>query len=127
MFKYIRTLRNLNRTAPRAAHLLDEAPVPELEVEDEEPGEEELMARLLASDDVEEQIEILAVMRQGGFRPPTRGQGGQRRFAPLRAPALQELAPRLALVRHHHETERTSRASIATGRATLHPNGGSQE
>ena len=44
------------------------------------------MARLLASDDVDEQIEILAVMRQGGFRPPTRGQGGQRRFVPRSGP-----------------------------------------
>ena len=40
------------------------------------------MARLLATDDVEEQVEILAFMKQSGFRPPTRGQGGPRRFVP---------------------------------------------
>ena len=44
------------------------------------------MARRLASDDAEEQIEILVVMRQGCFRPPTRGQGGQSRFAPRSGP-----------------------------------------
>ena len=44
VFKYIRTLRNL-RTGPRAAHLLEEQRPP-LEVEEQEPEEEELMARL---------------------------------------------------------------------------------
>ena len=43
VFKYIRTLRNLKRTGPRAAHLLEEQPPP-LEVEEQEPDEEELMA-----------------------------------------------------------------------------------
>ena len=40
------------------------------------------MERLLASEDVDEQVEILAFMKQSGFRPPTRGQGGPRRFVP---------------------------------------------
>ena len=40
------------------------------------------MERLLATDDVDEQVEILAFMKQSGFRPPTRGQGGPRRFVP---------------------------------------------
>ena len=82
VFKYGRTLRSLKRTGPRAAHLLDDAPPPPLEVEEQEPDEEELMARLLATDDVEEPVEILAFTKQSGFRPPTRGQGGPRRFVP---------------------------------------------
>ena len=79
VFKYVRTLRNLMRAGPRAAHLLDEQPPP-LDVEEQEPEEQELMARLVATDDVEEQIGILAVMRQSGLRPPTRGQGGPPRY-----------------------------------------------
>ena len=81
IYKYVRTLRGLKRAGPRAAHLLDEGPPP-LEVEEPDRDEEELMARLLATDDVEEQVEILAFMKQSGFRPPTRGQGGPRRFVP---------------------------------------------
>ncbi len=81
VYKYVRTLRSLKRTGPRAAHLLDDAPPP-LEVEEEDEDEEALMQRLLATDDVEEQVEILAFMKQSGFRPPTRGQGGPRRFVP---------------------------------------------
>ena len=84
-FKYIRTLRNLKRVGPRAAQLFDDAPPP-LETEEPEPDEQELMDRLLATDDVEEQAEILAFMRQSGFRPSTRGQGGPRRFAPRAGP-----------------------------------------
>ena len=82
VFKYIRALRNLKRVVPRAAHLLDDVPPPPLEVEEPELDEQEFMERLLARDDTEEQIEILAFMRLSGFRPPTRGQGGPRRFAP---------------------------------------------
>ena len=91
VYKYVRTLRSLKRTGPRAAHLLADAPTP-LEVEEPDPDEEELMARLLASEDVEEQVEILAFMKQSGFRPPTRGQGGPRRFAP-RAGAPARIGP----------------------------------
>ena len=40
--------------------------------------------------------------------------------------ALPEVVLQLGLVRHHHETEKTSYASIAIGRATLHQNAGSQ-
>ena len=65
MYKYVRTLRSLKRAGPRAAHLLDDA-LPPLEVEEPHPDEDELMARL----------------KQSGFRPPTRGQGGPRRFVP---------------------------------------------
>ena len=65
IFKYVRTLSNLKRTGPRAAHLLlekEDGPPP-LETEEPGPDEEELMARLLASENVEEQVEILAFMR----------------------------------------------------------------
>ena len=40
----------------------------------------------METEDVEEQVEILAVMRQRGFKAPTRGQGGQRRFNAQRTP-----------------------------------------
>ena len=82
VYKYVRTLRSLKRARPRAAHMPDDALPPSLEVEEPDQDEEELMARLLATDDVEEQVEILAFMKQSGFRPPTRGQGGPRRFVP---------------------------------------------
>ena len=122
VFKYIRTLRNLKRTAPRAAHLLDEAPEPE--VEDQEPDEEELMARLLASDDVDEQMEILAGMRQGGFRPPARGEGGQRKFAPRAGP------PRTGPAARSGAPPPRDRKDIicinCNRKATLHQNAGSQ-
>ena len=54
IFKYVRTLRNLKRTGPRAVHHLlekEDGPPP-LETEEPEFDEEELMARLLASEDV---------------------------------------------------------------------------
>ena len=118
VFQYVRTLRNLKRTGPRAEHLLEEEPSP-LEVEEQEPEEEELMARLLATGDVEEQIEILAVMRQSGFRPPTRGQGGQRRLAPRNGPGAPRTGPAA-------RTERTSPASTATGKAIRLPSANSR-
>ena len=40
------------------------------------------MQRMAATDDVEERVEILAVMARRGFRPATRGQGGARKFVP---------------------------------------------
>ena len=61
--------------------------------------ETDLLDRLAATDDVEERVEILAVMSKRGFRAPTRGQGGQRkRFMP-RAPnggqtGAREVPPR---------------------------------
>ena len=83
VFKYIRTLRNLKRVGPRAAHLLDDnVPPPPLETDEPDFDEQELVDRLLTTEDAEEQVEILATMRQVGFRPPTRGQGGPRRFVP---------------------------------------------
>ena len=81
VYKYVRTLRSLKRAGPRAAHLLDDGPPP-FETEEADPEEDELFARLLASEDAEEQVEILAFMKQSGVRPSTRGQGGPRRFAP---------------------------------------------
>ena len=57
VYKYVRTLRLLKRTGPRAAHLFDDAPPP-LEVEEPEPDEEALMERLPATDDVEEQVAV---------------------------------------------------------------------
>ena len=44
----------------------------------EDPEEAELLQRFEQTDDLDEKIEILAVMRTRGFRAPTRGQGGQR-------------------------------------------------
>ena len=67
---------------PRAAHLLDDDGPPPLEIEEADPDEDELLARLLASEGAEEQVEIFAFMKQSGFRPPARGQGGPRRFVP---------------------------------------------
>ena len=81
VYKYLRTLRSLKRAGPRAAHLLDDGPPP-LEVEEADPEEQQLMERLLAMDDIDEQVEILAFMKQSGFRPPTRGQEGPGRFVP---------------------------------------------
>ena len=40
--------------------------------------EQDLLAQLAEAETVEERVEILAVMQRRGFRPPTRGQGGQR-------------------------------------------------
>ena len=68
VFKYIKVLQNLKRPTARPAHLVDE--------ENEEHAA--LLGRLLETEDVEEQVEILAVMRQKGFRAPTRGQGGRK-------------------------------------------------
>ena len=44
-----------------------------------DPEYEELLGQLLSTDNVDDQVEILAVMNKRGFRPPTRGQGGDRR------------------------------------------------
>ena len=82
VFKYVKTIRNLRRPTARAAHLVelpaghDEQPPLESEIDEEH---EELLQRLATTEDAEEKIEILAVMSRRGFRPPTRGQGGQRR------------------------------------------------
>ena len=79
VFKYIKVLQNLKRTTARPAHLVDEQP-PNNNDENDDITEEHaaLLGRLLETDDVEEQVEILAVMRQKGFRAPTRGQGGRK-------------------------------------------------
>ena len=74
----------MKKTTARPAHLVEEQPQPGVETgeESDEINEEHaaLLGRLMEMDDVEEQVEILAVIRQRGFRAPTRGQGGQRRF-----------------------------------------------
>ena len=118
VIKYVRTLHNLRRTGRRAAHQLDEQPPP-LEVEEQEPEEEEVMARLSAVDDVKEQIEILAVVRQSGFRPSTRGQGGQRRLAPRNGPPAPRSGAAACFGAPPHGTARISKA-------TRHPNADSQ-
>ena len=61
VYKHVRTLWSLKCVGPRAAHLLDDGPPP-LETEEADPEEQELMDRLLATNDVEEQVEILAFM-----------------------------------------------------------------
>ena len=73
------------------------------------------MERLLATDDVDEQVEILAFMKQSGFRPPTRGQGGPRRFVP-RAGAPARTGPAARFDSHRQETVQTLPASIATAK-----------
>ena len=80
VFKYIKVLQNLKRPTARPTHLVDEQPLPPgAGVEDEENEEHAaLLGRLLETEDVEEQVEILAVMRAKGFRAPTRGQGNRK-------------------------------------------------
>ena len=48
-------------------------PAEQLE-QDMDPEHQELLGRLLFIDNVESQIEILAIMNRRGFRPPTHGQ-----------------------------------------------------
>ena len=48
---------------------------------DDDFDETELLRCLAETDDVEERVEILAVMSKRGFRVPTRGQGGPRKPA----------------------------------------------
>ena len=115
--KYIRSLRSLKRVGPRAAHLLgDNAPPPPLETEGPDFDEQELMDRLLTTEDAEEQVEVLAIMRQSGFRPPTRAPGGPRRFVPRSGPARIGRAARFGAPPPRNRL--TSLASIATARGT---------
>ena len=95
ILKYVKVIRNLKRAGHRPAHLVAEANPEQMPGLITEPVHEEmhaLMDRLLAAQDdgdVDEQIEVLAVMKRRNFQPPTRGQGGQRQRAPL-----QRFAPR---------------------------------
>ena len=95
VLKYVEVQRILRRAGHKPAHILDEARAPDAaktsdasskgsEYSDENDDEEaELLERLAAAEDVEERVEILAVMSKRGFRAPTRGQGGPRkRFTP---------------------------------------------
>ena len=76
VLKYIKIMQNLKGRA-RPAHLLEEqSQMPELELEEpEDPEMEELTQRLIASEDVEERMEILAVMQQR--RHPSTGVSGR--------------------------------------------------
>ena len=56
----------------RAAHLVEEQP-PEIDAEAEDEEHAQLLERLVATDDVHEQVEIVAVMKQRGFRALIRG------------------------------------------------------
>ena len=95
VLKYVKVQRNLRRAGHTPPHILDEARAPDAakttdasskwsEYSDENDDEEaELLERLAAAEDVEERVEILAVVSKRGFRGLTRGQGGPRkRFMP---------------------------------------------
>ena len=102
--KYIKVLRNLRRSpAKAAAHIVDEKAgdrMPPLETEDEDLEQAELIERLLATDDVEEQVGILAAMQKRGFRARTRRRGGPRRpHIATRAAAYMPLCDRRDLDR----------------------------
>jgi hypothetical protein len=116
VYKYVRTLRSLKRTGPRAAHLLDDAPPP-LEVEEPDQDEEALMERLLATEDHEEQVEILAFVRQSGFLPPSLAREDLVALCPVLELRLAP-APRPASAHRRPEAAQTLLASIATGKDT---------
>jgi hypothetical protein len=83
VLKYVKIQKNLKRAGHRPAHLVDEKPEEEMGDQDGMSEEEaELLEQLAQCEDVEGRIEILAVISKRGFRPPTRGQGGQRRRGP---------------------------------------------
>ena len=74
--KYIKVLRNLRKSPTKPAHMIEvDDEVPGSVGGDMDPEQAELIERLLATDDVEEQVEILAVVQKRGFRAPTRRQG----------------------------------------------------
>ena len=81
--KYVKVLKDMKSKHHKPAHLIEE----QLEQEEEQSqggdyDEDELLAQLMATDNVEEQVEILAFVKTKGFHAPTRGQGGPRRFPP---------------------------------------------
>ena len=70
----------------RTAHMVDDVPTlspPTSQASDSGADEEDeharLLRQLLDTEDVKEQVEMLAFMKEKGFRPPGRGQGGPRR------------------------------------------------
>ena len=86
VIKYVKTLKGIKRSGARPAHLVDDhdggSTTTSTDYNDhdniDDPERAELVERLAATEDPEERIEILAFMKTRGFRPPTRGQGGQR-------------------------------------------------
>ena len=100
ILKYCKTLKNNKHTA-RPVHAVDEQPAaaapppPEPDWSEEDLVEHErLMSELMSTSDEDRQLEILAVMRNRGFRPPTRGQGGQRQRQPAKPAAATYMPPR---------------------------------
>lgn len=84
VIKYVKALQHLRRYAVKPAQLMDAEPIEDgggNSVDDHE--EADLLDRLWSTEDVGENIEILAVMKARGFWPPTRLQGGQRRLGQL--------------------------------------------
>ena len=97
--KYIRVLQNLKRSGHKPAHVIEQPSDQESTAESEDEEHQALLNQLMETEDAQEQIEILAVMRTRGFKPPTRGQGGQRRpFVPRAGGAakLQIMPPAAA-------------------------------
>ena len=82
IIKYVKTIINLNKSI-KPVHAVvpqqEAEPPPELPMtEEDEAAQAALMERLVHTEDPAERAEICAVMRNRGFRAPTRGQGGQR-------------------------------------------------
>ena len=82
IIKYVKTIINLNKSIKPVHAVVPQQevePPPELPMtEEDEAAQAALMERLVHTDDPTERAEICAVMRNRGFRAPTRGQGGQR-------------------------------------------------
>ena len=88
VLKYIKVIGNL-KGRTKAAHMVDvqgetvadsESTLDDVNAED--PEYTELAERLVQVEDVDERIEILALMRSRQFKTPTRGQGGPGRQGP---------------------------------------------
>ena len=90
ILKYVKVLKSIKVATARPVHAVGHAtseqqeiayvePPQAMEMSEEDKVEmDRLHQQLMASDDPAEQVEILAVMKNRGFRQPGRGQGGPR-------------------------------------------------
>ena len=98
----------------RAAHLVETEQQPEIDPEAEDEEQAQLLERLVATDDVQEQVEILAVMKQrvSGCPPEARVERAGSRLA--RPVGVLEQVPTCRLA-----AAPTSVASIVARKATM--------